>query len=141
MVQPLLLLFLFFSSYPPPAVEDTTTVGKWKLERKIPLDGPNRCYVDELTFFDATSFELIFKTIINQEEVVYTYSGEIEQEGQTTFLLGDKLAKLVDFKKRGETVSFHFEYGENLGMFCTRKNHPYPHKHLPHDIQGRKIKP
>ena len=35
------------------------TVGRWKLERKIPLEGPNRCYVDELTFFDETSFELI----------------------------------------------------------------------------------
>ncbi len=135
----MLLLLIFF--YPTQTLKENTTVGKWKLERKIPLDGPNRCYVDELTFFDETTFELIFKTIINKEEMVYTYSGEIEQQGQTTFVLGDKLAKLVDFKKRGALVSFHFEYGENLGMFCTRKNHPYPHKHLPHDVKGRKIKP
>lgn len=140
MFQLYMLLFpLFFQS--PLFIKDSTSVGRWKLERKIPLEGPNRCYVDELTFFDETRFELIFKTIINKEEMVYTYKGEIQQEGQTTFLLGDQLAKLIDFNKRGNQVSFHFEYGANLGMFCTRKNHPYPHKHLPHDLKGRKINP
>ena len=137
------LYLLVFCLFSPTAINDDTgkTVGRWKLERKIPLEGPNRCYVDELTFFDETSFELIFKTIINEEEKTYTYSGEIAQGEKNTFVLGNQLAKLIDFKHRGDQVSFHFEYGENLGMFCTRKNHPYPHKHLPHDLRGKKIKP
>ena len=64
------LYLLVFCLFSPTAINDDTgkTVGRWKLERKIPLEGPNRCYVDELTVFEETSLELIFKTINIEEE-------------------------------------------------------------------------
>lgn len=114
----------------------TKGVGKWKLTRKDPQKGPNRCYVDQLTFLEKNQFELVFKTIIDSEIMVYTYSGETSQSGEATIVLGDSIAILKDFKTVKDRIDFRFEYGDQLGMFCTRENHPYPHKHLPHNLMG-----
>lgn len=115
-------------------------VGKWKLSRKIPLYGSNSCFVDNLTFYDNNVFELVFKTIISSVENVYTYTGEVNSPGDANISLGKGVAYLKNFKQVENKVDFRLEYGENLGMFCTRENHPYPHKHLPHDIKGEKVK-
>lgn len=115
-------------------------VGKWKLSRKIPLYGSNSCFVDNLTFYDNNVFELVFKTIISSVENVYTYTGEVNSPGDANISLGKGVAYLKNFKQVENKVDFRLEYGENLVMFCTRENHPYPHKHLPHDIKGEKVK-
>ena len=121
--------------------EESIMVGKWKLSRKVPLEGPNRCFVDQLTFYDNSEFELVFKTIIARVEKVYTYTGAVDSQGDASIALGDGVAYLKDFQQVENKIDFRFEYGENLGMFCTRQNHPYPHKHLPHDLKGEKVKP
>lgn len=134
------LLFLFFITTPqtePPL--EVQTVGKWNLTRKVPLKGPNRCYVDMLTFYENNEFELVFKTLIANEERVYTYTGEITPKGDANITLGNGIAYLKDFVQINNTLDFRFEYGENLGMFCNREEHPYPHKHEAHDITGKKI--
>lgn len=130
------LLFNFSLQSKPPI--DNGSVGKWKLARKVPQEGPNRCYVDALTFYENNAFELVFKTIISNEERVYTYTGEYRENGEANIALGDGLAYLVNFTEIDNKADFRFEYGENLGMFCTREEHPYPHKHEPHDILGEK---
>lgn len=122
-----------------PLSEDSLMVGKWKLKRKIPQEGPNRCFVDQVTFYEDNAFELIFKTIIDNEVVVYTYDGKINKEGNGNINLGDGVATLKDFSSVEDKIDFRFEYGDKLGMFCTRENHPYPHKHLPHDLEGKQI--
>ena len=38
------------------SLEDSVMVGKWKLKRKIPVEGPNRCYVDEISFNENNEF-------------------------------------------------------------------------------------
>ena len=131
-----LMLFNFATQNEPPI--DVHVVGKWKLTRKVPQEGPNRCYVDALTFYENNQFELVFKTIISNEELVYTYSGAYTKRGEANIALGDGLAYLVNFKEINNKADFRFEYGENLGMFCTREEHPYPHKHEPHDVLGEK---
>ena len=45
----------------------------------------------------------------------------------------------IGFNRIENNVDFRFEYGKNLGMFCTEEKHPYPHKHLPHALIGEKI--
>jgi len=131
----LLVSFLLFF----PTLPMDETVGKWKLNRKIPLEGPNRCYVDALTFTTDNQFELIFKTVIDSEVMVYTYAGNVNETGDATLVLGDSIAVLKNFNSIKDRIDFRFEYGNNLGMFCTREQHPYPHKHLPHDLMGRSI--
>ena len=134
-------LYLLLSLFQPSVkTDEAIMVGKWKLSRKVPLDGPNRCFVDNLTFNDNNEFELVFKSIISSVEKVYTYTGEVNSQGDANIALGNGVAYLKDFKQVENKVDFRFEYGENLGMFCTRENHPYPHKHLPHDIKGEKVK-
>ena len=59
------------------SLEDSVMVGKWKLKRKIPVEGPNRCYVDEISFNENNEFELVLKTIISDVVQVYTYSGKV----------------------------------------------------------------
>lgn len=135
-------LYLLLSLFQPLNVkEEAIMVGKWKLSRKVSLEGPNRCFVDQLTFYDNSEFELVFKTIIARVEKVYTYTGAVDSQGDASIALGDGVAYLKDFQQVENKIDFRFEYGENLGMFCTRENHPYPHKHLPHDIKGEKVKP
>ena len=135
----LLLTLLCLLMVPITAPNDTLTVGKWKLKRKIPKAGPNRCFVDTVSFYENNEFELVFKTIISNEVEVYTYKGKFDEKGTSTLALGDEVAYLKDFKRTESTVDFRFEYGEKLGMFCTREKHPYPHKHLPHQIIGNRI--
>ena len=72
---------------------------------------------------------------------MYTYTGEVNSQGDANIALGEGVAYLKDFKQVENKIDFRFEYGENLGMFCTRENHPYPHKHLPHGIKGEKVTP
>ncbi len=134
----LYLLWSFFQPLPP--ANDSLMVGKWKLARKVATEGPNRCFVDQLTFYDNNEFELAFKTIIASVEKVYIYNGKVNTQGDASIVLGNGVAYLKDFKQVENKIDFRFEYGENLGMFCTRDEHPYPHKHLPHDIKGEKIK-
>jgi len=135
-------LYLLLSLFQPlNEKEEAIMVGKWKLSRKVSLEGPNRCFVDQLTFYDNSEFELVFKTIIARVEKVYTYTGAVDSQGDASIALGDGVAYLKDFQQVENKIDFRFEYGENLGMFCTRENHPYPHKHLPHDIKGEKVKP
>ena len=134
-------LYLLLSLFQPSVkTDEAVMVGKWKLSRKVPLDGPNRCFVDNLTFNDNNEFELVFKTIISSFEKVYTYTGEVNSQGDANIAMGNGVAYLKDFKQVENKVDFRFEYGENLGMFCTRENHPYPYKHLPNDIKGEKVK-
>lgn len=137
-------LFLLFtlstnSVLPTEPPNEDLMVGKWKISRKIPLNGPNLCYVDALTFFENNEFELVFKTLIANEERVYTYTGNVTSNGDANIALGDGVAYLKNFNQVDNTVDFRFEYGENLGMFCTREKHPYPHKHEAHDVVGKKI--
>lgn len=132
----ILLVFISLSS----SFLDNLMVGKWKLNRKIPLDGPNRCYVDRLSFNENNEFELVFKTLINNVELVYNYTGKVTTDGNARIALGDSIAYLKDFNQIENRIDFRFEYGEKLGMFCTRSQHPYPHKHLPHDLKGKLIK-
>ena len=127
--------------HPPIKLDETVMVGKWKLARKVPIEGPNRCFVDQLTFYDDNEFELVFKTIISRVEKVYTYTGKVDAQGDANVVLGNGVAYLKNFTQVDNKIDFRFEYGENLGMFCTREHHPYPHKHLPHDIKGEKINP
>jgi hypothetical protein len=128
-------LYLLLSLFQPSVkTEEAVMVGKWKLSRKVPLEGPNRCFVDNLTFYDNNEFELVFKTIISSVEKVYTYTGKVNNQGDANIVLGNGVAYL-------NKIDFSFEYGENLGMFCTREKHPFPHKHLPHGIKGEKITP
>jgi len=135
-------LYLLLSLFQPlNEKEEAIMVGKWKLSRKVSLEGPNRCFVDQLIFYDNSEFELVFKTIIARVEKVYTYTGAVDSQGDASIALGDGVAYLKDFQQVENKIDFRFEYGENLGMFCTRENHPYPHKHLPHDIKGEKVKP
>ena len=135
-------LYLLLSLFQPlTKKEEAIMVGKWKLSRKVPLEGHNRCFVDQLTFYDNSEFELVFKTIIARVEKVYTYTGAVDSQGDASIALGDGVAYLKDFQQVENKIDFRFEYGENLGMFCTRQNHPYPHKHLPHDLKGEKVKP
>ena len=133
------LLLSFFQA--PAKMDDAVMVGKWKLARKAPLEGPNRCFVDNLTFYENNEFELVFKTLIANVEKIYTYTGKVNSQGEANIALGDGIAYLKDFKQIENKIDFRFEYGENLGMFCTREDHPYPHKHLPHGIKGQKVKP
>lgn len=135
-----LCLLLLFTPYAAPPAEDAATVGRWKLNRKVPEKGPNRCYVDELFLYENNSFKLIFKTLIANEYRVYTYTGEITNTGEAAINLGDGIARLEDFNQVKNQIDFRFQYGEKLGMFCQRDEHPYPHKHLPHDIVGEHIK-
>lgn len=114
-------------------------VGKWKLQRKVVEKGPNRCYVDAVSFYENNQFELVFKTFIANKERTFTYTGEVNQEGDATLVLGDGIAQLKGFNRIENKVDFRFEYGKNLGMFCTEEKHPYPHKHLPHALIGEKI--
>ena len=72
-----LLTILCILLTPLPSLEDSVMVGKWKLKRKIPVEGPNRCYVDEISFNENNEFELVFKTIISDVVQVYTYSGKV----------------------------------------------------------------
>ena len=118
---------------------ETYTVGRWKLTRKVPEKGPNRCYVDELSLYEDNSFKLIFKTLIANEYRVYTYTGEINNDGEAAIELGDGIARLVKFSQVKNQVDFRFKYGDKLGMFCQRDEHPYPHKHLPHDLIGQQL--
>ena len=136
-------IYLLISLFQPSVKthNEAVMVGKWKLSRKVPLEGPNRCFVDNLTFYENNEFELIFKTIISSVEKVYTYTGIVNSQGDANIALGNGVAYLKDFKQVENKVDFRFEYGENLGMFCTRENHPYPHKHLPHYIKGEKVMP
>lgn len=134
----ILLLLLSFLN-PPTTPSDTLTVGKWKLTRKVPITTANRCYVDQLTIRDNDTFELIFITLISNKEQTYVYEGAINPSGKTTVSLGDGIAELKNFNRKDNKVNFRFEYGKNLGMFCTREKHPYPHKHLPHQIIGKRI--
>lgn len=138
-----LLLTLVIHHFTPQcnAVDDDLMVGKWKLSRKIPEKGPNYCFVDAITFYENNQFELVFKTIISNKEKVYVYTGEITPKGDANIALGDGIAYLKNFEQINNSVDFRFEYGENLGMFCTRENHPYPHKHEPHEVRGKKIIP
>ena len=135
-----LLTILCILLTPLPSLEDSVMVGKWKLKRKIPVEGPNRCYVDEISFNENNEFELVFKTIISDVVQVYTYSRKVLENGEATLALGDGLAYLKEFNRNNDKVDFRFEYGENLNMFCTREKHPYPHKHIPHRIIGEKLK-
>lgn len=134
-------LYLLLSLFQPSVkTDEAVMVGKWKLSRKVPLDGPNRCFVDNLTFYDNNEFELVFKTIISSVENVYTYTGEVNSPKDSNISLGNGVAYLKYFKQIENIVDFHLEYGGNLGMFCNRENHPHPHKHLQHDIKGEKVK-
>ncbi len=139
LIPTIYLLLSFFQA--PAKMDDAVMVGKWKLARKAPLEGPNRCFVDNLTFYENNEFELVFKTLIANVEKVYTYTGEVNSQGDANIALGNGVAYLKNFKQVENKIDFHFEYGENLGMFCTRENHPYPHQHLPHEIKGEKVKP
>lgn len=135
-------VYLLLSLIQPVTMDNSSLmVGKWKLARKQPLEGPNRCFVDHLTFYENNNFELVFKTIISSVEKVYIYEGEVNPQGDATIALGNGVAYLKEFRQIENTIDFRFEYGENLGMFCTRENHPYPHKHLPHELKGKKITP
>ena len=131
-----LLVFICIST----GLLDNLMVGKWKLQRRVPLAGPNRCYVDKLSFNENNEFELVFKTLINNVEQVYNYTGKVTNDGNARIALGDSIAYLNNFDQVENSVDFRFEYGEKLGMFCTRAEHPYPHKHLPHDLKGQLIK-
>ena len=91
-------------------------------------------------YFENETFELIFKTIISKEVQTYVYKGKINPSGKTTIELGDGIAVLRNFNSKKNEVNFRFEYGSKIGMFCTRKQHPYPHKHLPHILRGKPIK-
>ena len=132
-----LLLLFNFSTQNEPIIKEGR-VGKWKLARKVPQEGLNRCYVDAVTFYGNNQYELVFKTIISNEERVYTYTGVYRENGEANIALGNGIAYLVNFKQINNKADFRFEYGENLGMFCNREEHPYPHKHEPHDIQAEK---
>ena len=136
----ILTLYLILSLFQPSVKTEAVMVGKSKLSRKIPLDGPNRCFVDNLAFYDNNEFELVFKTIIYSVGKVYTYTREVNIQRDANIALGNSVAYLKDFKHVEKKLDFRFEYGENLGIFCSFKNHPYPHKHLPHDIKGKKVK-
>ena len=82
-------LYLLLSLFQPSVkTDEAVMVGKWKLSRKVPLDGPNRCFVDNLTFYDNNEFELVFKTIISSVEKVYTYTGEVNSQGDANIALG-----------------------------------------------------
>lgn len=136
----LLILSLICLLYPDTSTTTSTlTVGKWKLSRKIAETGPNRCFVDSVSLFEDDTFELVFKTIIANEQRVYVYTGEVKDDGKANINLGDGIAQLKGFDKVKNRVDFRFEYGDKLGMFCKREEHPYPHKHLPHDLLGEKI--
>ena len=139
MNKTVLLVVVFFICLSSSLI-DGLMVGKWKLNRKIPKEGPNRCYVDMLTFYEDNKFELIFKTLINNEERSYNYYGKVNLNGEAHIVLGDSIAYLKNFNQIENRVDFRFEYGEKLGMFCTREQHPYPHKHLPHDLVGQRSK-
>ena len=119
---------------------ETYTVGRWKLARKVPEKGPNRCYVDELSLYENNSFELIFKTLIANEYRSYTYTGQIQNNGDASIDLGDGIATLENFNRVKNQIDFRFKYGDKLGMFCNREEHPYPHKHLPYDLVGQQLK-
>ena len=62
----------------------------------------------------------------SQTRSVYTYTGEITPKGDANIELGNGIAYLKDFVQINNTVDFRFEYGENLGMFCNREEHPPP---------------
>jgi hypothetical protein len=83
---------------------------------------------------------LLSKTLISNVEKVYTYTGEVNSQGDANIALGDSIAYLKNFKQVENKIDFRFEYGTNLGMFCAREDQPYPHKHLPHEIKGEKVK-
>ena len=136
----ILTLYLILSLFQPSVKTESAMVGKSKLSQKIPLDGPNRCFVDNLAFYDNNEFELVFKTIISSVGKVYTYTREVNIQRDANIALGNNVAYLKDFKQVEKKVDFRFEYGENLGMFCYLENYPYPHKHLPHNIKGEKVK-
>ena len=99
---------------------EVQTVGKWNLVRKIPQKGPNRCYVDMLTFYENNEFELVFKTLIANEERVYTYTGEITPKGDANIALGNGIAYLKDFvqnvKISLEDLNYTKEHGYIKGI-------------------------
>ena len=135
----ILLCLLSVSEVETTTTSNTLMVGKWKVKRKIAEQGPNRCYVDAVSFYENDQFELVFKTLIANKERTFTYTGEVDQDGDATLVLGDGIAQLKGFNRIEDKVDFRFEYGEKLGMFCAQDKHPFPHKHLPHDLVGEKI--
>ena len=104
----LLYLFLLFNFSPqdePPI--DLQRVGKWKLARKNPQEGPDRYFImNALTFYENNAFELVFKTIISNEERVYTYTGEYTQNGEANIALGDSTTYLVNFTQIDNKADF-----------------------------------
>ena len=76
-------------------------------------------------FYENNEFELVFKTLIANEELLYLHR-EITPKGDANIALGNGIAYLKDFVQINNTVDFRFEYGENLGMFVIEKNIPTP---------------
>ena len=139
-----LIAGLISLSFVLPTAHTTNTldrwVGKWKLKRSAPETGKNKCYVDTLELLDDGTFSITFHTLIEEVLARYTFVGNAKQlSGNQRIQLGDGLAYLNNLSVDSQQLQFQFEYGENLGMFCTRKHQPFDHPHLPHELIGNKL--
>lgn len=128
-------LMAFYPELPKSFNDSKLYVGRWKLKRKQTITTKNQCYVDALSLEADGTFSITFNTVINNDLARYTFVGDFNTLDQGEKIrLGDGLAYLSNITLDKEQLAFKFEYGENLGMFCTRKHQPFDHSHLPHDL-------
>jgi hypothetical protein len=75
------------------------------------------CTVDYIEFINTTSAIVKFDT--TNEGETRSFYGRYNYEGEGgSFVLGDQMVIIKDFKQDGNNATFVFEYGENLGFFC-----------------------
>ena len=105
-MRKLLLLVLLFSSC---TVEDI-------LEFDSSAD-VFTCQVSTVDFVSAGSVNVVFDVSLFSVTKSYTVEQSyVEQNGLIT--VGDSLIYINDFYSKGNTATFDFYYGENLGYFC-----------------------
>ena len=75
------------------------------------------CQVSSVDFVSAGSVNVVFDVSLFSVTKSYTVEQSyVEQNGLIT--VGDSLIYINDFYSKGNTATFDFYYGENLGPFC-----------------------
>lgn len=81
------------------------------------LDDVFTCQVSTVDFVSADSVNVRFEVSLLGVSKYYTVEQSyVEQNGLIT--VGDSLIYINDFSAKGNTATFDFYYGENLGDFC-----------------------
>lgn len=95
-----------------------------------------QCTVDYVEFIDASNVIVKFETTLGNQTNYYfgryTYVKETNN-----YYIGDDLVTISNFSQKGNTATFVFEYGDNLGFFCATIFEALPeHIHYTFDAEA-----